>query len=87
MFQGHLGRWDNPSDRKINILERSDDGNLIHASVLPEVPAAWILNMGLAVRAALPLGGLVPAEGGVAINVSFSKEGSSSERASLSHED
>ena len=79
MIRGLLCRLGSPSADIIDKALR--DIVQKYTSVLPNVPAAWIRNMGFdAVAAACGVGGLP-------MKVSLSQEGSSSERASRSHED
>lgn len=67
-----------------------NDGIFARTSVLPNVPAAWIRSIGFEAFRALGFGlGFEASDsgGGFPMNVSLSKEGSSSDRASRSHED
>lgn len=61
----------------------------IYTSVVPKLPAALMRKMGLVELClrGFPTIGLTCASGGLLINVNLSQDGSSSESASLNHED
>lgn len=59
---------------------------MVRTSVLPKVPSAWILSMGLDPPVA-PFVFVFLVPSGLPMNVNLSQEGSSSESASRSQED